>query len=254
MSMQDNEMDDLFRSKLDAYELEPSANVWANISREIGPVKRKNYAPLLRIAASVVVLIAAGLFFLPKKQVVEAPKNNKLATNTVTKTPATPQNGTIESSTPATPVQQVVNTKPAQQIVAVAHKVAPVTKVNVKSIDNTAKQPEVVNNPQPVTAIAAVTEKPADVQHALPEGPIKLVEAVDNPVSKTVLASANTDMPGDIKTPAKKHKIRGLGGLLNAAVSLIDRRDDKIIEFTDTDEGDSVTGLNLGILKVKKNK
>ena len=56
------------------------------------------------------------------------------------------------------------------------------------------------------------------------------------------------------KKPAAKKRASGLGGIINTIVAVVDKRDDKLIEFTDSenDEGAKVTALNLGIFKIKK--
>jgi hypothetical protein len=45
-----------------------------------------------------------------------------------------------------------------------------------------------------------------------------------------------------------------LGGIINTIVAAVDKRDDKLIEFTDNDDDDGsrVTAVNLGIFKIKK--
>src|SRR5947209_8023399 len=68
MKMQDSEFDELFRSKLDNFETEPSNNVWQNINHELNAGRRKKIlTPILSIAATVLVLIAAGVLFIPQK-------------------------------------------------------------------------------------------------------------------------------------------------------------------------------------------
>lgn len=259
MNMQDKEMDQLFRTKLDNYEIEPSANVWANISNELNqPAQRKSFVPLLRIAASILVLVSAGLFFLPKKQVVtNPPKGNRLAQTPIVK-PATPvQPGVNQQTTnPVAPVQPV---QPKQQIAAVSHH------TTVQQPAAISPKPEVDMVPQVNPAnsqqlIAAVdNNKTAGTNHAMPEGPIKLTPAEDTPgfitkPANAITASNTPDAGNDEQPPVKKRKAHGLGGFLNKVIAAVDKRDDKIIEFTDTDEGDSVTGINLGILKMKKVK
>src|ERR1700744_3832492 len=79
MDMQDKKFDDLFRSKLDGFEMEPTAQVWENIGAGLDGKKRKSLTPWLSIAASVIILITAGILFVPKKEVVKHsrhPKNN----------------------------------------------------------------------------------------------------------------------------------------------------------------------------------
>ena len=59
MNMQDKEFDDLFRSKLDDFEMEPTAQVWINIDAEMDGKKRKRSVFFsLRIAASVILLLS----------------------------------------------------------------------------------------------------------------------------------------------------------------------------------------------------
>jgi hypothetical protein len=262
MNMQDKEMDQLFRAKLDNYEIEPSANVWANISSELNQTStRKSYVPLLRIAASIVILVSAGLFFLPKKQAVtNPPKNNKLAMNPVVK-PATTVQPSVNQQTvnQVAPVQPVTNVQPKQQIAAVSHHATVQQSTTIITKPEVAVVPQVtpVNNNQQLIA-AVDNNKNTVTNHEVPEGPIKLIPAEDThdfitKSANAILASNPTDAGSEAK-PVQKHKAHGLGGLLNKVIAAVDKRDDKIIEFTDTDEGDSITGINLGIIKVKKVK
>jgi hypothetical protein len=261
MNMQDKEMDALFRAKLDSYEVEPSAKVWANISSELNqPAKRKSYVPLLRIAASVLVLVSAGLYFWPKQQVVtNPPKSNRVAQTPVIK-PATgvqqsvnqPATDTVTQTTPA------VNVQPKQQIAVMVHhtRVQEQATISTKPEVDVAKQATPASNDQQLIA-AAGNNKTTVISHTMPDGPIKLVPAEDTQEftkpATSILASTPADAGSEGK-PAQKRKAHGLGGFLNKVIAAVDKRDDKIIEFTDTDEGDSITGINLGILKVKKVK
>ena len=54
--------------------------------------------------------------------------------------------------------------------------------------------------------------------------------------------------------PVKKHGIRNFGDMVNLVIAKVDKRKDKVIEFSDTDDGDSITGINLGVIKIKKEK
>jgi hypothetical protein len=58
-----------------------------------------------------------------------------------------------------------------------------------------------------------------------------------------------------VAKPVKKHRIRSLGDVFNVVIAAVDKRKDKVIEFSNTDEDDAtITGLNLGFIKVKKEK
>jgi len=267
MNTHDNDMDQLFRQKLDDFEVEPSANVWAGISAELGNApKRRSIVPMLRIAAGVAVIISAGLFFLPKKQVGVQPINgHKLAVKPIVKPasvqPAPSQAPTqIPSVNMAVAVQHVAITRPHHSLGTVNRAIAQVpvagnvplqpvvAPVQVDPVVNTqaamiaattSTNTSTVNNPTMPVASTQIIEKTKDL------APILSTQ----PANTAVMASVG-QVDSDSK-PAKKRKF-SLGKVLNAAVGLVDKRQDKLIEFSDTDEGEAITGINIGILKVKK--
>jgi hypothetical protein len=260
MNMQDNEMDQLFRAKLDSYEIEPSAKVWANISDELGgPAKRKNIAPMLRIAASVVVMVSAGLFFLTKKQDNVDPTDGKKQAvlvkpaNPVQPGGQTQQADPVQSVTAAQPVnagaqvRPVINTPVKQELTEVNHK--EITPGSNTTVDPGQSQTPIDQPPVLITKVP-------DTQYAMPVGPISkpldAINAGENSNARVLGSEGN--LVDEEPIPAKKRKATGLGGFLNKVIAAVDKRDDKIIEFTDTDEGEAITGINLGIIKVKKQK
>jgi hypothetical protein len=257
MNMQDKDLDTLFRSKLDSFEVEPSKAVWANINKELDEPKRKKFA-WLSIAASVTVLVAAGLLFIPKKQDNAVKPKQPLQANIIK--PATGgehSGGVIKPIDAATQVQPAINTQSKQLVATAVVKHQTVQQPLV----TTPKQTGAINNidntttiDKPQETIAAVAPKQTVASPVLPTNETPLIEKtlITNTEPAKVYAAIPTD--AEAKSPAKKHKVRGLGGFINAVVAVVDKRQDKIIEFTDTDEGDSVTGINLGIFKVKKDK
>ena len=87
-------------------------------------------------------------------------------------------------------------------------------------------------------------------------------EPIEQPVNeklndKPVLAAAQLPVADEpvAETVKPKHKIKTFGDLVNVVVRKIDKRKDKLIEFTDVDDDEStITGINLGVLKIKKEK
>jgi hypothetical protein len=264
MSTHDNDLDALFRSKLDGFEAEPSAGVWANISQELHGAgdRRKRLMPLLRIAASVAILIAAGLLFIPRnKKVNHTQPANRLVKNTIIKPSVITKPTTIQQPVNiVTPVKQIIGVKYQQQIAA-AHQ----TKAHQVIV--TAIQKQAVAAPDQTDALAAANSQQAlmaavqtKVNVTKPVVPdsqvsLKAVDVETDTKAASTLAAVNPAMADDAKpAPVKKRKARGFGGILNAMIGVVDKRQDKIIEFTDTDEGDTITGINLGIVKIKKQK
>jgi hypothetical protein len=262
MEMQDNEFDDLFRSKLEGFEATPSANVWAGIDAELNSKKRKKtLMPFLNIAASIIVLVGAGLLFIPQTR----PVSNY---HTVKK-------GSTKIAQPViavAPVKNDSNSAPLKPKPVAGHRTTPVSAgsiarltpakgVNGIPVKNT---PEIIEqNPEAKTddQLAIVSQKPTDLNKAVvPDDstPLSVKQTADIPatfIPKPVVLAAQVPVINNQGTAPVKanHKIHNLGGLLNAVVAKVDKRDDKIIVFGESDDDDSnVTGVNLGIIKIKK--
>jgi len=260
MNMHDKDMDALFRNKLADLEVEPSPMVWANINNELGAQdKRKSYVPLLRIAASVAILVTAGMIFLTNKKddVINKPIN-RVAINPGVKAPVkvqpaiVPTTIVIKQAGAVKEEPEVVTAQPTQRIAQVVHHTVTSTPTGAKNTTQTTVIPDksatiVDTSPNSVMALANKTNV------VVPD--ITFKSGDTEPQSKTVLAANNEPVTDNATSaPTKKRKIRGLGGFINAVVGAVDKRDDKIIEFTETDEGDAVTGINLGLFRVKKQK
>lgn len=259
--MQDKEFDELFRSKLEDFEVEPSKSLWDNIAAEV-VIDRKNRSalPFISIAASVLVLITAGVFFIPKfKQVGDTKPPVTAGVKTGTKpqiniapvkadaiikttepfhvlaVTVTPQVHRIKqtikkqnSSLPAVKIEDVNN---EQQIAQVALKAAPQNNVVLTPV-----KPDMNAN-----AVIAQTTFAPTITNEVKLNPVSSLAAQQMP-AKTVAA-----------VQPKKHRIRSFGDLINVVVSKVDKRKDKLIEFSNKDDDESlITGINLGIIKVKK--
>src|ERR1700743_2412059 len=122
MNMQDNEFDDLFRSRLDKLEVEPSAEVWQNIDAELdGKRRKRSIFPMLSIAASIIVLITAGILFIPKKENIKPGRHDKNRLAIKVKPSVTK----LDNTTPA-----YVNQQKNETVAVVQSPVDRVTKVN----------------------------------------------------------------------------------------------------------------------------
>jgi len=252
--MQDKEFDSLFRSKLENFEAVPTGQVWDGIVEGLGSKRR--YAPLLpwlSIAASVLVLVTAGVLFIPRKATV-TPKHSIAAVKqqpapVITHDPVKPQHREI-IPTPAA-VNRIAQVKPAQtKVVFVAQSPAPET---VPANEAKPKEQQIIAAVQPKEVIS-------------PEAPgsqtqITAPQTIDMPAAATTKPVIAATMPNiadkqSIATARPKHKAHGIGGFLNTVIAAVDKRKDKIIEFTesDDDDGSNVTAVNLGILKFKKDK
>jgi hypothetical protein len=251
MEMQDKEFDKMFSAKLDDFEVEPSKAVWQGINDGLGNSNRKKILPFLGIAASIIVLLAAGIVFFTQKVTVVKPRvKNRVAVNHPTKvTPTTtaikPQPAIIQQTAVAT---VAVVTKPKH----IAKDI--ISKAPLKQEVSAQQQGPVQSQAQQVLA-SAISPK-NDVVKPVATDSAKLI--ADVPVLKTdkpvaaVAVVPDKEKPTDTP-PVKKHRIHTFGDMLNVVIAAVDKRKDKVIEFSNTDGDEStITGVNLGIIKIKK--
>ncbi len=246
--MQDKEFDKVFKSKFEDFNVGPAPMVWDNIAGELDRKKTKRaIMPWLSIAATILVLLTAGVLFLKQKgdTAVQHGHAAKLVSNNVghvmTTTP-----GKVHTA-PVIVVQhsnRVASTK-AHNAPAGTSPASAVVPENVIVTDNTVKDAEPIKTESHNITQNFVPGK----QTQLAAKPLDLEQ--QPPVAKPVIAAISKQ---DVAV-VKKHGIHSLGGLINVLVAKVDKRQDKLIEFTDNDDDDtesSITGVNLGIIKVKK--
>jgi hypothetical protein len=165
MNMQDNEFDDLFRSKLDNFEIEPSAQVWQNIDAELdGKHRKRSIFPMLSIAASIIVLITAGILFIPKKENIRPDHYEKSSVVAKVKSPVTKPGNAIPVNANEPKIEAAaVKQEPVDRIAKVSHAKNIDTSISPKQPDarQMAKaEPAKVDEQQP--EVIAEIQKPAE--------------------------------------------------------------------------------------------
>ncbi len=230
----DKNLDKLFQSRFENLEAEPSKDLWFKIDAELeGTNKKKSSKSVIWMsAASVLILLSATLYLYKPTEVIRLKvQSDKLEVVAKTENPVKEnvktenQDADLNYSKPEksykNTVYQVANYKPeveksySQNIGKVATKevVTAEKSVPVKIAEPVLSQPLIVEN----TMIAQVD-------------PEKVVETEDE---------------------SPKQKVRGIGGLVNFVIAQVDKRDDKLIEFKNSDEGAEISGINLGLVKFK---
>ena len=248
--MQDKEFDRLFKSKLDGHETEPSPMVWNSIANELhGKKAKRRMMPYLSIAASIIILVSAGLILFNQTEdtFVKPVKRGKVIARNNKTTPS----DSIKS--PSVIIPEITNS-PTTEVASVAKHSALAPKLIVakpaNKIITQTNEPAITNPIQTQPVLAMVTE-PVQKERAvvIPDKETSFT-STDEQVLETVVTSTET-----IKTVTKKRGIHSFGGLINAIVAKVDKREDKLIEFSDSEDDDTqsnVTGINLGLLRIKK--
>lgn len=255
--MQDKEFDNLFRSKLDSFEAEPTRQVWLGITEGLDGKRRyRALLPWLGIAASITILAAAGILFIPQKRATSVKPAIKEG---IAKTQPAPVKAEPAKTQPK---PKAIEAVVKQQVNQVAHtKAKPVNNGEAKVKETVAAPAPAIENvvkhdEQPV--LAAVQQKPEPVTPVLPSDATPIITKTvvnDNQAAVQTVAAANVPVVDkqEITQPKPKRKVHGIGGFLNTVIAAVDKRKDKIIEFgnSDDDESSNISAVNLGILKFK---
>jgi len=255
--MQGNELDELFRSSLDELEIQPSAHVWTGIAAELDAGKRKrSLVSFLSIAAGIILALTIGMLFMPKQVKIN---NQQSSANRIVKNASQ-----VAKTVPVVRSDEQQNKKTEKAVIAPANRLAAVKveRANNRADADRTKRLKVQkeglakidNEPQGVLATrgdelasAVIPDHTGDEISAKPG--IHDLSLLEN---KPQLAALATKL---VKAPVKKHRIRSMGDVFNVVIAAVDKRKDKFIEFSNTDEDDAtITGINLGIIKVKKEK
>jgi hypothetical protein len=257
MDMQDKEFDQLFSAKLDNFEAEPTSQVWDGIVEGLDGKRRyKMLVPYLSIAASIIVLAAAGILFIPQKAAVNT---KPLVKSGIVKTaqPAIVTGADSLNTPPQNTVQQPAVTN---SMVGVKHS-SPVDNIVNNHSAPIAVEPQSPVKPTEQLVLATAQQKQDVINPVLPDNSTPLITkpVVDNaPVFITKSALTASIQPAnnqqdDAASLKPKRKAHGIGGLLNAVIATVDKRKEKLIEFTDSDDDETnVMSINLGALKSKR--
>jgi hypothetical protein len=258
MDMQDKEFDDVFRSKLDGFEAEPTGKVWDSIDEGLDTAhRRKMFMPILRIAASMILVLGLGVLFFYNRDKVFAVKGGK--------------NGLVKNMQPVKKTDAIAPVKQPEPVKTVVQQ--PVVN-SIARLNNQGKKQDRVKSTQkdvimdiPVPEVVAYVEPMQPAASAEPSKKVDITQPVV-PGLETPLTAKTTDIAAPkvapqvtaqipatdaAAKPAKRRGIHNFGDLVNLVVDKVDKRKDKAIRFTDSDDDEStITSVNIGPVKINK--
>ncbi len=258
MRMQDNEMDDLFRSKLNDFETQPSPRIWEHIEAELDNTrKRKVWIPILSIAASIILLFSIGVILIPVNKGEHKSNGVVYSTNNHHQNSLKiPPNGKQLEEEIIADVKKLKKNKVSNNLNSEYNSSSEVKRKQIIPEGVSGSDSIRVRQDELAMTSSGNINK---VNNVVPDSNTKFINVPSILANNNLeIAASKTNQPDNHLTnslaAAPKPKIRNLGGLINALVAKVDKRKDKFIEFTETDEGSNITALNLGVFKIKKSK
>jgi hypothetical protein len=234
----DKEFDKLFKDKFNDAEIEPSANLWANIEKELVP-KRKRIIPVYWMAAASVLIVISAMLVFQKTDKIQLRVEQQQA-NTIT---------TVEEGSLPTNVieQPTVETKIVNSNKSFVAKVSTQEAVE-DNLDNQqlAMQPIKETERLPIKQQEVMQLAIVPIKETVIENPIVIAQVIPKQEVESNTISETDNF-------SERKGIRNVGDLVNFVVDKVDKRDKKILKFnTDDDDNSSLVALNIGFLKFNK--
>lgn len=253
----DKDFDQLFKSSFEDFEVAPSADSWKKISEELEKKPSKKLFVFWSAAASILLVLSIGIGLYTNNSAGVIPKVAIANDVLVAESPATEsvnkgaigglaenKNVLLKSDLKSGPkiksftkresdveinITKEANQMPVNEVLATNGQEENVTRINpIKNI-KTALQPE-------------ITEKNDE-------------KIITDSESRLVLAQAfkSNEKSVEEKVVGKRIKFSSVGDLVNLVVAQVDKRENKIIKISKTEESENeITGINLGLFKFSK--
>ena len=233
----DKDLDKLVKQRFEDFETEPSANLWSKISDELNePVKKKRSNSVYWMAAaSVLILVSATLYLYKPVEVIKLRGKTKSGELVIAKTNPVKEFKEAESIPEAiNPVNPERKLESKQTVYKTAEN-KPSLEIKERGNINRTKSDDIL-----------LAKNQAKIQNldpviAAPGASVRMLAAAETP--DTAIEETETDLP--------KRRVKGIGGLVNFVIAQVDKREDKLIEFKESDEGSEISGINLGLVKFK---
>jgi len=242
--MPDKEFDQLFRDKFEDAEIAPSANLWANIEKQLEP-KRKRSMPIYWMAAASVAVAITAMLVFQKSEKIQLRADNVTA-------------AVVEPSTENVVASANDNNEVSKTVITDASTLAPVRTPSVKA-SKVAPENKLQNFQLALQLNTNEDRLPIKQQDVKPLDVLPVRELItENPTVIAYQPQQNTadNMISETDPITERKGIRNVGDIVNYVVDKVDKRDKKLVRFnTDDDDNSSIVGINIGFLKFnKKNK
>lgn len=254
--MSDKELDRLFQSRFEDFEVEPSPSLWGSIEEQLDKKagkKRKQFPVFWMAAASLVVAVGAGLWILNADEKIYLQGKEQLALEK-------PQETKVLEEQPESLTPSGTETVATMAVVS-KEESAPRIPQNkdISQAHDSQGGSEVVSLP-PEPLQEAVMASATDLKYEVGlHGAVVAEESVHDHtergvVHSTVLAMLPDEASEEAQTLQQRRKIKSVGDIVNFVVAKVDQRENKLIEMTEDDEGTRISGINLGVFKLKSRK
>jgi hypothetical protein len=256
----DKDLDKLFQQRFENLKVEPSNEVWGKISNTLdNKVSGKHsFSTSWMAAASVILVITAGLWFTRPVVKIKLQSSSPIIVKEKVQV-SVPQ---LKKESITEPVQEeliLAELKPRLTEFANEKPAGSDNKLLTETSQATPELKPAVEQ-APIVIASAIVKK---LIFTKPKQLVKVPERYSGDQSLLDVTQADmiakVDRPDDHTLNEERvhngnKRIRSIASLVNFVIAKVDKREDKLIEFKDGIEGSEVSGINLGLVKIKSRK
>ena len=259
----DKDLDKFFQKRFGEFEMEPSEAIWGRISETMSQTHKKKALGSFfwMAAASVIILISAGLWFYRPVEVIELRGDGEMVNLPLNSSelPLVNDGNSVN--------EDLKKEEELLQPQVKVHQVTVVPTIHSEEIHLPTslplEEPEIKLHAVKEVLVAEVVPAPKKTGISKPVDEPKVPNRHIGDLS--TLDVTQPDMMAKAYLPEEESafsdeegrgltKIRSVGSLLNFVIARVDKREDKLIEFKDGNEGSEISGINLGLVKIKGKK
>lgn len=230
--MQDKAFDQLFKDALAHAEVQPSADLWNNLAKDLNEPVSKRQFPVYWVAAAAIALVLLSVRLLMPGQEKIKLQGTPLAITGKGNATVVVQNTTLAKN-----AGSKIEDKSTPLVIAPRVNEAAMEK------DFMAMQPKEVLIRHDIKR----GQEAADTKRAI----VRDVTNNDDIVMAKVDVPEVPDQHVPVENEAPEHKgIRNFGDLVNYVVDKVDKREQKFLKFNTDDDNSSLIGINIGFIRL----
>lgn len=241
--MQDKDLDKIFKDHFETMELAPSAKLWDNIAEQLeaAPAIKVRKFPYWSAAAAVLVGISVSWWLLMPSKTIRLYQDTPSVSAVISAQPQSSPTANTETSGTQQLLNSVAQVRSAQKV-----HTQRVKQLNNKWKESRNRLAENIHHLDynEVTTVAVTATSLSD--EPIPALTIK--QQVNSPAVTYADASQKEVVNKEI---GQHTPIRNMGDVINFLVGKIDKRKNKVIHFSTTEEGSMVSAINIGPLRYK---
>lgn len=253
--MLDNDIDNLFKSSLEDYQINPSAGSWKKINSKLsGKHKKNNHVYWLSAASIILVFGLSFKFFGTQQEVIKLTRN--ISKNDIIQEEILPVENNITVTEPVVKELSLAEVKMANE----KHFLAILEKDTSSLIrrKNKSKQEVSIANNKFANSFVFAIDKEITEENSKKANDLKLamntITDTEEPMLATAHQSKNISTFKEVDYSKERSLIKSVGNFVNFVIAKVDNRDRKLLHVSSTEESDmEITQINLGLIKYKKN-